>query len=191
MQSYTDKINEIEGQKGSKVLDTARQLGYDRQALGIKQDTLAQTAADRAAARAIAQQNADANTYRATHPSKGGGGKAGGNSKGSGGATPAANREFWNKVDRALRLYRTPLNGKKVSASDSGAFNHVSDVVGNQVAAEVARSIYATNGLTPYATQRMHQAGYMANGRYRTVAAPKDFGQKLADAFGNPFGKIK
>jgi hypothetical protein len=171
LQSYTDKINEIEGQKGSKVLDTARQLAYDRNALGIKKDTLAQSAADKAAARAIAQQNADANTLNANKPPA---------TKAPAAKKPKDSTAFWNKVSQAMGRFR------------AGKYENYDEMVGaynESIAATVRSLLQNNNTLSPSAITQIHNAGYQVGGRYKQ--SPKNFGQKLADAFGNPFGNLK
>jgi len=187
LQSYTDKINEIEGQKGAKVLDTARQLGYDRQALNIKQDTLAQTAADKAADRAqkaadaaanrdIAKQNADANTYRSTHPDK----KT---------PKPKDSTKFWNQVSQAVGRFKA---GKyRVDKNDKSKGSSYDAMVGdyNEAVAAAARSLLTMNNtLTPYAITQIHNAGYQVGGRYKQSPRGAKPGLKvggLFDAFTN------
>jgi hypothetical protein len=176
LQSYTDKINEIEGQKGSKVLDTARQLGYDRQALGIKQ-----SAATAAATKAAAD------LYRAQHPAapKSSGGKSGSN-KGTTtpkspatkkpnsspyGASAEANRSFQQKAGAGVELFKQAgINKKDVDALDNFYQFLVTQKHYSPVEAAVARSVYATNGLTPFAAKTMHQAGYASNGMWKMTS---------------------
>lgn len=163
LQSYTDKINEIEGQKGSKVLDTARQLGYDRNALGIKQ----------AAADADAKKAA-ADLYKAQHPparGSGGGGGGGGKRKVKGdsnAATPTQNREFWTNVSRVMTAVR---------AADNGQYTTYENVVrgyGEPVAA-VVRSLLERGGkLTPYAVKVMHRDGYSVGTRYPVLTGKEN-----------------
>jgi hypothetical protein len=171
LQSYTDKINEIEGQKGSKVLDTARQLGYDRQALNLKQQ-----GADADAKKAAAD------LYRAQHPPArgGGGGGRGGGGKTPKTAKPKDSTAFWNKVSQAMGRFR------------AGKYENYDEMVGaynESIAATVRSLLQNNNTLSPYAITQIHNAGYQVGGRYKQ--SPKNFGQKLADAFGNPFGNLK
>jgi hypothetical protein len=168
LQSYTDKINEIEAQKGSKVLDTARQLGYDRQALGLKAATLQQQAADAAARQKIAQQNADANTTRANKPPAGSKPKA-----------PKDSTKFWNQVSQAMGRFR------------AGRYKNYDEVVGayNEAIASTVRSLLNNNNtLSPYAITQIHNAGYQVGGRYKQSPRGAKPGLKvggLFDAFTN------
>jgi len=169
LQSYTDKINEIEGQKGAKVLDTARQLGYDRKALGLKQ----------AAADADAKKAA-ADLYRAQHPpARGGGGSRGGKGKDKAGdkgksnaATPTQNREFWTTVSRVMTA---------VKAGDSGPnknqYTTYSDLVrgyGEPVAAVVRSLLERNMRLTPYAVNILHQDGFSLGSRYPALTGKEN-----------------
>jgi hypothetical protein len=173
LQSYTDKINEIEGQKGAKVLDTARQLGYDRKALGLKQAAAA------------------ADLYRAQHPparGRGGGGGGGGSRGGGKGkgksAKPkapkintASNRNFWGKVDR---IWKTKATYDEIR----------NDPKGGEAIANVVRALRESNGksITPYANSVLTRDGFSSSGYYPVA---KVFGERLADAFGNPLGNPK
>jgi hypothetical protein len=167
-------------------LDTARQLGYDRAALNLKQDTLAQAAADKAAARAqadldrqIAQQNADANTFNAHKPPASSGGK--GKGKGAKPKAPkintASNRNFWGKVDR---IWKTKATYDEIR----------NDPKGGEAIANVVRALRESNGksITPYANSVLTRDGFSSSGYYPVA---KVFGERLADAFGNPLGNPK
>ena len=177
LQSYTDKINEIEGQKGSKILDTARQLGYDRQALGLKELALQQSAADKAAARAqaaadaaasrkIAQQNADANTTRANKPPAASKPKA-----------PKDSTKFWSQVSQAIGRFKA---GKyRVDKKDISKGSSYDAMVGdyNEAVAAAARSLMTLgNALSPYAVTQIHNAGYQVGGRYPVAASGSPLG---------------
>jgi hypothetical protein len=162
--SYTDKINEIEGQKPAKVLDTARQLQYDREALGIK-----------AANANATQTKADAALYKATHPaksSKGGGGKSssgggssgGGSSRGStGGATKGGTRRTQNEINKWWdKTVMGAIGYGKTHSYDE------TQVRFGEAAAAVARALVASKmrSITPYAHSMLVKAGYSAKGRY-------------------------
>jgi len=163
--SYTDKINEIEGQKPAKVLDTARQLQYDQQALGVKMaevDRKAQADADRAAAankrNQIAQQNAN-------KPSGGGGGSSGGGSgRGpSGGATKGGTKRTQNEINKWW--------DKTVMGAYGYMRSHTyteTQVKYGEAAAAVARALGKSGmkSITPYAHSMLVKAGYSAKGRY-------------------------
>lgn len=166
LQSYADKIADLEGQKPAKVLDTARQLQYDSQALDLKNADLLRKAQDDAASQKIAQQNADANTTRANKPSSS---RSGSTKPGASpyGATAEANRTFRQKAQSGVELFRQAgISKKDPNALDDFYRFLVTKKNFSPVAAAIARSVYATGGLTPFAAKTMHQAGFSSGGTW-------------------------
>ena len=153
LNTYGDKIAELERQKSLGAVDSANQLRTAQQSYGIQ------------------QQNANANTARAqaaqinatnSGSSGGSGGGSGGGSRRSGGSvSPAANRDFWKAVDKAKNATVT-VNGK----TRKPTMNELVGQFGTDVAITV-RSIWASGGLTPYAVRNLHARGYSNGGRYR------------------------
>lgn len=103
LQPYSDKIAQLQAEKGPALVDTARQLLAEDRTYGLNQmnaQTKAQTAADNAAYKdaslKIAQQNADTSRISATRP-RGGGGS---------GKSPAVSTAFWGDVSKIASIMR-------------------------------------------------------------------------------------